>query len=179
METPEVVAPLDCYKTAKPDEPVFTLQGGDPLAAPIVRIWALFAREAAGVIDSKLRSEILATRIERVDSKRERDDLLLRATQAEEVSWDMDDYLKQQSGAEEAKTPAENSLDTKAQLDLHDARLHAVSQLNNCIFEVNEIIENLLPSWPEDTKVIAAHLRDVVAGLELSRSWIKPSRARD
>jgi hypothetical protein len=50
MSTEEVVAPLDAYATAKPDEPTFTLQGGDPLAGPLVRAWAFLARRRAGVI---------------------------------------------------------------------------------------------------------------------------------
>jgi hypothetical protein len=47
-EEAEVVAPLDAYATAKPDEPTFTLQGGDPLAGPLVRTWAFLARRRAG-----------------------------------------------------------------------------------------------------------------------------------
>ena len=47
MSTKDEPGPLDGLLTAKPGEPIFTLQGGDPLAAPLVREWARQARERA------------------------------------------------------------------------------------------------------------------------------------
>ena len=36
---------FDCYENAEPDEPVFILLGRDPLAAPLVRLWAMMREE--------------------------------------------------------------------------------------------------------------------------------------
>jgi hypothetical protein len=96
--TEEVVAPLDAYATAKPDEPVFTLQGGDPLAAPLVRLWAQLARLRTGLgkglwPPSFTDAENAVLNHDVSHDEKESANLLLRATAAEEVSWAMDAYV--------------------------------------------------------------------------------------
>jgi len=141
------IAPLDAYVTAKPDEPTFTLQGGDPFGGPLARLWAHLAR--ARVFGPKMLgdewpnylADVISRNLIPESAERERTNMLVRATQAECTSWDMDSYLKGYAsiGAEDAKTAAENSLDEKARLDLHDTRVHAASRLNNMVFELIEI----------------------------------------
>lgn len=41
MATKNNPGAFDCYKDAHPDEPLFILRANDPLAAPLVRLWAL------------------------------------------------------------------------------------------------------------------------------------------
>lgn len=36
---------FDCYENAEPDEPMFILLGRDPIAAELVRIWAMIKDE--------------------------------------------------------------------------------------------------------------------------------------
>ena len=43
---------FDCYHKAAPDEPMFVLLARDPLAAPLVRIWA--ARAAPNTDPEKI-----------------------------------------------------------------------------------------------------------------------------
>src|SRR3982750_1163012 len=91
------IAPLDAYVTAKPNEPTWTVQGGDPLGGPLLRIWAVFARIQAGVIPEQgtefVYEQILkAANNNPPENERERDELLIRATKTEEVSWSMDTY---------------------------------------------------------------------------------------
>jgi hypothetical protein len=144
-------APLDAYVTAAPDEPVWTVQGGDPLGGPLLRIWAVFARLQAGIITPGAVDGLFAEILGRANNSppendRERDGLLLRATATEEISWDMDAY---RSGATDAAEPqkvgGENSLDEKARLDLHDRRVRVAQRLSNFAAEARELCDLLLP----------------------------------
>src|SRR5205085_1542980 len=115
-------APLDAYVTAKPDEPTFTLQGGDPLAEPLVQLWAHLARVRTGLLTGDADWIYPALKAachpdsDLSGNEREVNNLLLRATAAEEVSWAMRDYCRgnTSSGKASPEIPAENSLDEKA-----------------------------------------------------------------
>lgn len=142
-DEPEIVAPLDAYATAKPDEPVFTLQGGDPLAGPLVRLWACMARRRAGVA-GKIPADDL-TRIttqHQAPNEREATNLLVRATAAEEVSWMMDSYLR---GEVQEKVEIEevDGLDDQARIDLHDFRVRSAQKLSDMVANLIEISDEL------------------------------------
>lgn len=81
ISTKEQVGTYDAIETLKPGEPVFPLQGGDPLAPLCVMIWAWKARKLARTLDRD------------IDAK-EIDRLLRKATSAEEVAWAMRDYQR-------------------------------------------------------------------------------------
>lgn len=155
-------APLDAYVTAKPDEPVFTLQGGDPLAAPLVRLWAWMARGRAGICQPKnLMSHAgVACLIEIVekhsvaDDERERDNLLLRATAAEQVSWAMDDYVKGNHGVDRPSEAEDTHLTELQRIDLHDLKVRAAQKLSNHRSEVLGIREALIERGYEDAAVV-------------------------
>lgn len=143
-ETP--IAPLDAYATAKPDEPTFTLQGGDPLAEPLVKLWAIAARVQAGIVNAVFLTDFafdLGAAAERnsvADDERERDALLIRATAAEEVSWKMKDYRAGRTDAEaEPKAAGENSLDEKARLDLFDRRVRYAQKTSEMFSVLSDI----------------------------------------
>lgn len=144
------VAPLDAYPTAKPDEPTFTLQGGDPLAAPLVGLWARLARALCGMdiepSATMLNLDRIIAQYQISDNEREIDDLLTRATAAEQVMWSMEAYLKSGgSDAEaEAKPAGENSLDTAARLDLHDWRVRYASTVSGMAGTLNDMRLDLL-----------------------------------
>lgn len=92
--------PFDGMESAKPDEPVFTLQGGDPLAPELVRGWAEKARERAIQL--------------RKDGKEEKADaLLIKATEAEKISWNMESYAK---GEKEVRAHEEGQDDSQGYL---------------------------------------------------------------
>lgn len=146
MSAPEIPAPLDAYETAKPDEPTWTVQGGDPLGAPLLRVWAIFARIQAGVIPDQGTEAVYAQLLKAANNNppendREKHGLLLRATQTEEVSWSMDDYRAGRTAAEGSKSPAENSLDEKARLDLHDFRVRSAQKLNDMVYELTAMLD--------------------------------------
>lgn len=78
MSTKEEPGPFDGLERAKPGEPVFTLQGGDPLASRLVRIWVWQARKAA------LRNRAL--------TDEERGGKLIKIREAEVIAEDMEEY---------------------------------------------------------------------------------------
>jgi hypothetical protein len=130
-------APLDAYETAKPNEPVFTLQGGDPLAAPLVRLWALLARVRANTIrgDSEWIYPPLESALRSIveHDPRECDNLLLRATQAEVVSWEMDSYAKGEESEAEVKRL---EMDEFTKLDVYDIRRRFASAISSFASDV-------------------------------------------
>ena len=143
----EIVAPLDAYATAKPDEPTFTLQGGDPLAAPLVRIWAQAARVRAGALKSDtinytLSLDGIGESIEH--DEKERDNLLVRATAAEEVSWSMDEYRKHGHATDKPTEAKDTHLDELQRIDLHDLRVRIASRLSNFRCELVEMRQALI-----------------------------------
>lgn len=151
----EAIAPLDAYATAKPDEPTFTLQGGDPLAAPLVRLWATAARFRAGIgtpatmLDpSKLL--IAAQQHSVVHNERECENLKVRATAAEEVSWAMDAYANGEQCVDVPSEAADTHLSELQRIDLHDLRVRAVGRINSMVAELNELRPALVKAGFED-----------------------------
>jgi hypothetical protein len=133
-------APLDAFETAKPYEPIWTVQGGDPLGAPLLRIWAIFARIQADIIPEQgseaIYSEILRAARENIpDDKRNREDLLVRATQTEEISWTFDEYRKGIASYEITEQKPATALD---QLDIYDLRRRCASLISSFASELNE-----------------------------------------
>jgi hypothetical protein len=161
---------LDAHQTAKPDEPTFTLQGGDPAAAPLVRLWAQMARQRCGLLpDCQIEANVLPP----PENDHEREELLKRATLAEELSWDMDSYQKG-TGAEEAEISSENpAIDER--LDLFDLRRFSASRISGMFSELQEIHDRLEAAGFEDNeglayvkiKVCIANLREVHGLVEL------------
>lgn len=90
VSTKEQVGTYDAIETAKPGEPLFPLQGGDPLGPVCVMFWAWKARKLARTLDPDADAKEIAR-------------LLRKASAAEEVAWAMKDY--QQGGAPVAAIP--------------------------------------------------------------------------
>lgn len=122
-------SPLDAYATAEPTEPTFTLQGGDPLAASLVRLWAYLTRVRTG-----MRGDVawIATPIYAAESSSVEDDkeqcknLLKRATEAEQISWYMDGYRRGETSlAEQVK-----ELSDLEKLDIYDVRRRCATSIH-------------------------------------------------
>jgi len=157
-------APLDAYETAKPDEPIFTLQGGDPLAAPLVRLWAELARARTG-----LRPHLLVTMNDcrRTGSEasvahdpKEVNRLLIRATEAEQISWLMDEYL---AGGIVIAQDAEKHFDEFEKLDIYDIRRRCASAISNFFSELNDYREELVKH-----EFLDAELNNSIEGIILA-----------
>lgn len=182
-EEAEAVAPLDAYVTAKPDEPTFTLQGGDPLAGPLVRLWAFFARRRAMTvrIEQTIFGELIEAAIGHTveNDEREVDNLLVRATAAEQVSWDMDAYRKGNHHTELPTEAKDTHLDELQRIDLHDLKVRIVQKLSSYRGALAEFTDDLRAKGYQDEDTLAElmrisdALRDVYQTIEPRRLFKK------
>jgi hypothetical protein len=183
MSTEEVVAPLDAYATAKPDEPTFTLQGGDPLAPALVKLWALAARCRSGIIsvESFLTKDTLneltnaTIRHSVADDDRERDNLLVRATAAEQVSWEMDAYRKGDHATDNPTEAADTHLTELERIDLHDLKVRCAGKFSNFRCEIHELREALFAKGYRDEEMFQ-RMGAAMDALQVIQDAIEPRR---
>lgn len=139
-------APLDAFETAKPNEPIWTVQGGDPLGAPLLRIWSLFARICAGRIPQQ-GVEYVFEEIRKAatsnppENEKALDELLIRATETEQISWSMDEYRKGQASEEQVQV---ERIDDFERMDIFDVRRNAAQRISTFFSELNDFREELL-----------------------------------
>ena len=142
--------PLDAYQSAEPNEPVFTLQGGDPLAAPLVILWARLARARCGLgFEPQATIDWLSSVVARhqVEAGNKREDLLRRSTEAEMVCWAMEAFHKgHHAEPEDATQPTLVGL----KLDLHDYRIYCANRISSAFSELNEMMDELDKLNPGD-----------------------------
>lgn len=122
--------PFDAFSTAKPDEPVFTLQGGDPYAPDLVLAWAQRARADAMEIGNEEGREL------------ESHNLLLRASSAEQVAWSMQAYQRGWPSDSEAIT-ASSKTSGEYILDVYDTRKKLARLLSGIDADLLSAVENL------------------------------------
>lgn len=172
IPTKEEPGPFDGMENAKPGEPVFTLQGGDPLAAPLVQIWADFARVRAGIISadacgaSYAKLAGIAAREQAGQHKRE--ELLIRATEAEAIGWEMDAYRKGEKVVEKVTESYSGHIESEESKEkakrvrsLHDL----AQQLEEAKFYANETALALdqLGEFPDLPERLRSAIREVDA----------------
>lgn len=116
---------MDAIETAKPGEPLFTLQGGDPLAPTTIMFWANLARTAA-----------LAER-----NRDKAHHMLRKASIAEAVAWAFQDY--QRGEGDEAEAAAEAAAAAIAGDELKAALAKLADKLHNALAEANDVAEAL------------------------------------
>lgn len=92
VSTPERAGEYDAIETAKPGEPLFSLQGGDPLAPECVLLWAQRAREASITCFEGAATERSKRKAEKLMADGHK--LARKATAAEEVAWAMQEYQR-------------------------------------------------------------------------------------
>jgi hypothetical protein len=143
--TRTVPHPLDAFETAKSQEPIWTVQGGDPLGAPLLRIWSHFARIQAGAypapgIEGIFEQILRAANSYPPENKDKSSELLVRASATEEISWLMDDYLKGFNAIEVAEVK-QTAMD---KLDLYDVRRRMARRISGFFSELNEYKEELI-----------------------------------
>lgn len=134
---------LDGHLRAEPNEPTFTLQGGDQFAHEAVRSYIARRRNAAI----------------KLDNEKKRADELFRCTEAEKVLWAMENYYKGLPNEEEerATSSAENLL------DLHDYRIHCARRIANAFSEMNDMIGQLGELGFEDQDALRTMHNEIVS----------------
>lgn len=144
--TKENPAPLDAYETAKPGEPIWTVQGGDPLGGPLLRVWAVFARIQAHTIPEQgveyvFKQILTAANNNPPENEDEKKELLIRALETEQISWSMDEYRKGHAVEMQKEIKRINEFD---RLDIYDIRRRCASLISNFFSELNDYREELI-----------------------------------
>lgn len=131
IPTKERLGSYDAIETAKPGEPLFPIQGGDPFGPPTVLHWVNLARrEGLRLQDSEQEKE-----------RKRGERLLEKATAAEQVAWAMQAYQKGhvQELERERQDEDAHSADT---LDARHARttlIRSSGRLHNYLSEVRAV----------------------------------------
>lgn len=170
-------SPLDAFDTAKPDEPIWTVQGGDPLGAPLLRIWALFARIQAGRIPEQEVNYVFeqirgAASNNPPKNTKAGNELLIRATETEQISWSMDEYRKGQVSEEQVQV---KRIDDFERMDIFDVRRKTAERISAFFSELNDLREELLKrewlTWKLDVEIQTEidHLRKLMEKLDVKR----------
>jgi len=171
-----IPSPLDAYVSAEPDEPVFTLQGGDPLAGPLVIMWARLARARCGLgfePEASLHWMDKVFRDYQVTASNEREDLLRRATEAETICWAMSAYRK---GQTQQIVDDEEQRSVAARLDLHDYKIYCANRISNAFSEMNDMMSELDKLDP-DNPVIES-IRNEIVSLRTLFNEVEPRPGR-
>lgn len=162
ISTKERAGEYDAIATAKPDEPLFPLQGGDRFAPKCVLLWAQQAREHAVTLPE--------------GDARER--LLAKATSAEEVAWAMQDYrLGQVDAALAQPKPAPASYNGVAHDGERDAialRSATADRIYNAIAELSDAGDALAAMGGFAASEMK--LRDAVIGAGTAVKLVEPRR---
>lgn len=173
--TKEHPSALDGYERAKPGEPFFTLQGGDPLGIKHTRNY----------IDERRGLAIAAQRQahERKDERAVKiaEAELARCTEAERTLWAMQEYLRTGQVAEMPQEAEEQAEQTLEAIDLHDYRVRAAGRLSNMEAELIEIGEELrkrgfdIPKYGAIENIAKSYLAPIREIIEPRRMMLEPA----
>jgi len=185
------VSAFDAYETAKPNEPTFTLQGGDEPAPNFVLLYAKFLRFRAGVLTPEMLVEdfrdagVQLRGIETAEDEVDRDTFLLKAVSAEEVAWAMQAYQRDWPAHDvfAGRTSGEYRQDVfDARKDLSDWCSKADSELAERVEKLQTFEEH----DPERTPITAQELQwraalNLIAQarqqLQTAHTMLRPRRA--
>lgn len=154
----------DAIATAKADEPLFPIQGGDPFGPPTVLHWVGLARASAmRESDPKTASA-----------------LLQKATDAEMIAWSMMAYQRGEQEIEGRRAAYADSGygdETSDERKLRETRIRGAGQLNNAVAIVTDVadqLERLMACLPE-----VAELREAMERVKAAAITIEPRRGRE
>jgi hypothetical protein len=156
VSTKHSLGAFDAFETAKENEPIFVLQGGDPFAPATIEHWADLARTAG-------RKETNA---------RQRQKLLAKATNAEQSAWIMREYQRDPdnyaAATEEKRFESEDVTDRIIILG------RGCDRLNNSIFECLELADKLQAL--DEFRVERGKLREAAEIMRRVAKTIEPRR---
>lgn len=151
VSTKDKPGDYDALETAKPDEPIFVLQGGDPFGPPTVQHWAELAREEARALQfgpPDLEGADREAYRPTEEQQARADKLLRKATQAEQVSWEMKAYQRGERAAPETRARYNEELvapaDTAERTAARKALISGVGALHNAVGQAEEVRELLV-----------------------------------
>lgn len=161
--TKETPGSYDAIETAKPGEPLFPIQGGDPFGPPTVLFWARQAREAGMAEPDEKKAE----------------HLLRKATDAEQVAWRMQAYQRGEAAAEGRRATYNDSVaeELDAARTEREARIRGSGRLHNFLAGAKEVADTLakLRCCPEEE----VKIREAVALLKSAADGVEPRRGNE
>lgn len=161
----------DAIETAKPGEPLFPIQGGDPFGPATVQFWVDQCRRAGMAEEDPARAK----------------ELLEKASSAEHVAWAMKDYqrgvLPEQAPEKADSRPAYTGwvdpadAETLERRRVRAGRIEAAGQLQNAIGTAAGAAEQLakLRVCPE----AEAKVREAMEALKEAARAVEPRRGRE
>lgn len=163
----------DAIETAKPGEPLFPIQGGDPFGPSTVQFWVDQCRRAG------MREE---------DPVRARE-LLEKASSAEHVVWAMQEYQRgvvAEAQPEGTPAPAKPSYsnwtdpadaETKQARAIRASRIEAAQMLSQAVSVASEAVEMLKKNrvCPE----AEAAIREALEAVRAAAMEVEPRRGRE
>lgn len=173
----------DAHETAKPNEPTFTVQGGDPAGPLTVQFWADYARALArslldGTTIKRPRYEFVTTDVpdefEPSEAAKVAADVLLRkATAAEQVGWAMKAYQRGEFDETEAPAPAAPGDDATATVEGRASLIKQASRLNNAVGIIKDAEEALLAMGDRE---VSEHLLGLIDDLKTVAGVVDPRK---
>jgi len=164
ISTTERPGTYDAIETAKPGEPLFPLQGGDPFAPPTILHWVELARRAG----------MKETDPEKAEK------LLRKASDAEVVAWAFQAYQRGQEPAPENGRATYNERvaeELDETLTTRAARIVGAGQLNNALAVAQAVADKLaqLRACPE----AEVKIREAVDLLRDAAFHVEPRRGNE
>lgn len=159
--TKDRLGDYDAIETAKPGEPLFPIQGGDPFGPPTVLHWARLCREAG----------MAATKPEEAER------LLRKASQAEGVAWMMLDYQRGLDRDPRASTYHDTTADYLAGADQRAALIRGSTRLHNMVADTLPVAEMLARFRVHPEQEV--RIREAVAALKEAALLIEPRRGQE
>jgi hypothetical protein len=164
ISTKDRVGTYDAIETAKPGEPLFGVQGGDPFGPATVLHWVGLARAAA---------------LAESDPKKE-DQLLRKATEAEHVAWAMQSYQRGEAVATpDVVRPTYNelALEPSDERTMREAMIKATARIDNAVAIIADVVDVLAHFGAHPTQ--EARLRTLLAASKRVASQIEPRRGNE
>lgn len=155
----------DAIATAKPDEPLFPIQGGDPLGPPTVLHWAGLCREAGLAASDPRKSERL----------------LRKACDAEQVAWAMMEYQRNEAPLDGQRATYNDSgpiiAEANNERKVREALIKASGGLHNLLAGAKEIADIMaaLRVHPEEE----VKIREAIDLLRSAAFGIEPRRGNE
>jgi hypothetical protein len=159
--TKDRLGDYDAIETAKPGEPLFPIQGGDPHGPPTVLFWAKLCREA-GLAETKPEEAVR---------------LLRKASQAEAVAWAMQAYQRGLDAVPGATTYHDTTADYLATADQRSGLIRGSTRLHNVLADALPVAEMLARFRVHPEQEV--NIREAVELLKEAAFAIEPRRGNE
>lgn len=174
VATKDTMGEYDAIETAKPGEPLFPIQGGDPFGPPTVQFWVDLCRRAGMEEEDPKKAEAL----------------LRKASDAERIGWLMKDYQRGVAAAQPITGPDAPKAtptytgwndpadeETMARRKVRAGRIETAGQLHNIVAMASEAADRLAKLRCCPIEEVA--IREAIEKLQGAAREIEPRRGME